>query len=385
MRAVSGPLSGITVVAVEQSVAAPLATRILCELGADVIKVERAGSGDFSRHWDSHVAGEGAQFWWLNRGKRSIALNLAADDDRELLARLLHGADVLVHNMSPAAAERCGLDRASLQPAHPALVVCQISGYGACSPSSAHRKTYDMLIQAESGIMSLTGTPDSACRVGVSLCDVASGLYCALLVLAALLERARTGRGRAVDLAMLDVAMELVSPMLMSSLNAEAEFRRSADRHHAIAPYGVFRCRDGVPLLIAIEQDGEWRAFCRLVLGEEALGTDRRFATNIARMEHRTQLEAKVQGRFDDLDAETAIELLDRSGFAYGRLNDMAAVREHPVLRERGTIASARSFAGARVRSLAGVAERVFGTAERRRRRPPRLDEDRAEISRLAG
>ncbi|MDO8211646.1 CaiB/BaiF CoA-transferase family protein [Conexibacter sp. CPCC 206217] len=376
----TGPLAGVRVVAVEHSVAGPLSTRILGDLGADVLKVERpATGGDFARHWDHNAGGEGAQFWWLNRRKRSIALTLD-EEGRALLGELLADADVLVHNMSPAAAARVGFDAETLAAAYPRLIACQISGYGADSDSAPDRKAYDMLIQAEAGIMSLTGTPDEVCRVGVSMCDVATGLYAAVLVLAALRRREQDGAGAQLDLTMFDVALEFVGPMLISNLNSGVEYRRSSARHHAIAPYGVFECRDGAQIVIAIEQDGEWRELATELLGDPALADDPRFATNAQRIAHRGLVDALVEARLGAMDVEDVVAACERHRFAYGRVNDVSAVAHHPVLAERGAVEQVQSAAGAAVRSMVGLAERAFDTSTTGRVRPPQLDEDRGAV-----
>lgn len=376
-----GPLAGLKVVAVEHSVAGPLSTRILADLGARVVKVERAAAGgDFARHWDRHAAGEGAQFWWLNRNKQSLALDLADSRDRAVLGSLLEEADVLVHNMSPAAATRAGLDAASVEVAHPRLISCQISGYGAVSASAGERKAYDMLVQAESGIMSLTGTSDDVCRVGVSICDVATGIYAALLILAAVQARHRTGHGAQIDLGMFDVALEFVGPMLTSYMNSGVEYSRSSARHHAIAPYGVFACGDGQQIVLAIEQDSEWRAFCNSVLGDAELGADPRLATNAQRIDNRVEVDGLIERYLAQTDVDSFVKLCDEHGFAYGRVNGIAAVAEHPILKERLAVEEVQSASGATVRSLVGLPERVFGRRDAVRTRPPSLDEDGSEI-----
>jgi crotonobetainyl-CoA:carnitine CoA-transferase CaiB-like acyl-CoA transferase len=311
----SGPLAGTVVVGLEHSVAGPLCTRILADLGADVIKVERAGSGDFSRHWDSNVRGEGAQFWWLNRGKRSIALDLKDESDRALFERLLSSADVLVQNMSPGAADRLGLYAPDLEARHPRLIICDISGYGNTTPLR-ERKAYDMLVQAESGVMSLTGTPEQPMRSGVSVCDVSTGIYSATLVLAALSERSVTGRGRRLDVAMFDATLEFLGPMLLSYLNAGIVYPRLPDRHHAIAPYGVFRCKDGSAILLAIEQDAEWKVFASEILARAELAEDDRYATNLARVEARDEVDRLVAEFFAGLTADEAVEHLERLNLA---------------------------------------------------------------------
>jgi len=355
-----GPLGGLHVVGVEHSVAGPLCTRVLGELGARVTKVERAGAGDFARHWDAHADGEGAQFLWLNRGKDGLALDLRDREDRLRLDELLAGADVLVYNMSPAAAARLGFEAAALARTHSRLIACQISGYGA-SGAWSDRKAYDMLVQAEAGLMSLTGERERPARAGVSVCDVSTGIYAALLVLAAVRERDRTGRGRHLDVAMLDCALEFVAPMLTSFLNAGVSFERSARHHHAIAPYGVFRCATGLELVIAVEHDGEWLRFAHDVLELPELAADPRFATNALRLEHRTELHDAVESALLRLDRDALCGRLDRAGIAYAALNSIADLAAHPLLSERGLLVESPSAGGGTVASFGGVAARAFG------------------------
>lgn len=370
-----GPLAGTVVVGLEHSVAGPLCTRILADLGADVIKVERAGSGDFSRHWDGNVRGEGAQFWWLNRGKRSIALDLKDRADRALFDRILHSADVLVQNMSPAAADRLGLHEPDFEERHPRLVVCDISGYGNATPLR-ERKAYDMLVQAESGVMSLTGTPEQPMRSGISVCDVSTGIYAATLVLAALAERSATGRGRRLDVAMFDATLEFLGPMLLSYLNSGIVYPRLPDRHHAIAPYGVFRCSDGTAILLAVEQDAEWRLFVSAVLARPDLADDPRFVTNLARMEFRDDVDGLVGEFFAGITGAEAIERLEHLNLAYGVLNDVGVVGTHPVLDARGIAEQVETAEGETAFALTGLARRLFGVDSAVRARPPLLDED---------
>ena len=371
----SGPLAGIRVVAVEHSVAGPLATRILGELGAEVVKLERPGLGDFSRHWDENVSGEGAQFWWLNRFKSSVAIDLKSPDGQQALTTLLGRSDVLLHNLAPPSAERLGLDEASIRRRFPQLINCQISGYGADGPAAA-RKAYDMLVQAETGVMSLTGTPDQAMRVGVSISDVTTGIYSALLVLAALLERRQTGVGRHLDMAMFDVTIEFLGPMLVSYLNAGTTYPRIPDHHHAIAPYGAFTCRDGERVLIAVEQDSEWERLCLEVLGDEVLAYDPRYETNTLRLEHREELRALLSDRFAHRTSNSVIEALRAAGLAYARVNDVSIVAEHDVVAHRGIIQDSVTHDGVSVRRLAGIAERLFSVTPPERDRPPTLGED---------
>lgn len=370
-----GPLSGFRVVAVEHSVAGPLASRVLAEMGAEVIKIEKPETGDFSRHWDANVGGEGAQFWWLNRFKRSVALDMKSEEGGTMLDALLSKADVLIHNLAPPSAARLGLDAETIAARYPRLVNCQISGFGADGPAAA-RKAYDMLIQAEAGVMSLTGTPQQPMRVGVSISDVSTGLYSALLILAALLERDRTGAGRNIDLAMIDATLEFLGPMLTSYVNAGTIYPRIPDQHHAIAPYGVFECGDGGRVLIAIEQNGEWHRLCEQVLGDDELSADERYLSNVQRLERRVDLAEEMARRFAALDTEVTLAALAGAGLAYAQVNDVAAVAEHPVVHHREVLADSRTAGGEKITHLRGLPERVFGAPHDERGRPPTLGED---------
>jgi itaconate CoA-transferase len=376
-------LDGMLVVGLEHSVAGPLCTRILGDLGAEVIKLERLPAGDFSRHWDENANGEGAQFWWLNRGKRSVAIDLRTPAGREVLNRLLSRADVLVQNMSPGAASRLGLDSEDLGERYPRLVHCHISGYGSTGPLR-DRRAYDMLVQAEAGLMSLTGTPEQPMRTGVSLCDVGTGMYASSLVLGALVERNADGRGRRIDLAMFDTALEFLGPMLVSYANAGVRYPRMPDRHPAIAPYGVFRCADGADVLIAIEQNHEWRLLCEHVLGDMTLADDERFVTNTARIAHRDAVDDLVEAAIGRLTLAQATAALDRLELAYGVVNDVGGVAGHAVTAARGMLEDIDNGAGGTVKSLIGIGERTVGR-RKGRARPPRLGEDTADVLRELG
>lgn len=370
----TSPLEGIRVLGLEQSVAGPLCTRILADMGATVLKVERP-DGDFSRGWDTNAKGESAQFWWLNRRKRSIALDLSTDAAREHLSSLLEVADVVVHNMSPRAAVRLGLDGPTITAAYPRLISCQISGYGAAT-SLRDRKAYDMLIQAESGVMSLTGTEERPGRVGVSIADVSSGMYAATCVLGALVERSKTGRGRAIDVSMLDVMSEFAGPMLLSYVNAGVLYPRMLDQHHAIAPYGVFTTADDKSILIACHQDGEWALLCSRLLDQPELIGDVRFAVNTARVAHRAEVSAVMQAAVERYTLADIVELLDEIGIAQATVNDIAGLAAHPGIVERDVLTDVESLDGATVTTLRGLTERVFQTPLSGRVRPPAIGED---------
>ena len=378
-RSTRGPLDGLLVVGLEHSVAGPLCTRVLADLGARVIKVERPPNGDFARHWDGNVDGECSQFWWLNRRKLSVALDLKSERGCSVLGRLLDQADVLVSNLSPRAIDRLGLTPERLGKLYPKLVICQISGYGR-SGSFRDRKAYDMLVQAEAGVMSLTGSPEQPSRAGVSISDVGTGIYASTVILAALLDRTRHGRGRHLDVAMFDATLEFAAPMLISFLNAGVSYPRLPDRHHAIAPYGVFECADSVRVLLAIEQDSEWQTFAAAVLGDPGLGSDPRFATPVARLQNRAEVDALVATALAKLDGGAAARLLDSMGLAYASLNGMEDVARHPAVAERGMLASVETSAGSTAMTLIGLAERLFETSADGRDRPPNLGEDTESV-----
>jgi itaconate CoA-transferase len=373
------PLNGLLVVGLEHSVAGPLCTRILGDLGAEVIKVERPPAGDFARHWDANVHGDCAQFWWLNRRKKSVALDLKTPSGREAFDALLARANVLVSNQSPRAMARLGLTRERLADAHPGLVTCSISGYGERG-AFRERKAYDMLVQAESGIMSLTGSEDQPTRVGVSIADVSTGIYAAALVLGAVVGRLRGQRGAYLDVAMFDATVEFAGPMLTSYLNAGILYPRLPDRHHAIAPYGVFRCAGGDRVLIAVHNDAEWRRVADRVLGRAELADDPRYATSVARLEHRREVDGLMTDALGALSKSQATRLLDEIRVAYGSVNDMGGVASHPATAERSLIDEVETVTGAIARTLVGMGERLFATADDGRLRPPQLGEDTGSV-----
>jgi len=332
MTTSSSPAADVQVVAIEQSVAGPLCSRILADLGADVIKVEPP-RGDFARHWDTHANGEASHFAWLNRRKRSIALDLGEPRDLGVLHKLLAAADVLVFNMSLRAAQRLDLTGERLEAAYPRLVACQITGYGNRG-EMCDRKAYDMLVQAETGLMSLTGDESGPVRIGVSVADVGTGIYAAALVLAALLEREHTGRGKFIDISMFETMLEFAGPNLIAFANAGVRYPRSRMRHHSISPYGIFETADG-QIALAVEHDDEWRRLCRLVLNRPDLDIER-YSTNERRHAHRDELETAVESELRRRSRSEWLELLDRAGLAFASVNEIDQVWEHPVVRDLG-------------------------------------------------
>jgi crotonobetainyl-CoA:carnitine CoA-transferase CaiB-like acyl-CoA transferase len=323
-----GPLVGVRVIALEQSVAGPLASRILADMGADVIKIEPS-QGDFSRHWDTHVNGYSSHFVWLNRRKRSIALSLRDPDDVAIFRRLLSSADVLVFNMATSAAERAGLTPERLRIEYPRLIACQITGYGR-SGETQDRKAYDMLLQAETGLMDLTGDEEGPVRIGVSLADVGTGLYASTLILAALYERKSSNTGRFIDLSMFEAMTEFAGPNLTAFANAGVRYPRNRLRHHNIVPYGVFQCSDG-HIAIAVEQDAEWRLLAEHVLQRPDLAARTDLATNKQRVARRVEVEREVEGELARNTRQEWLHRLEVSFLAYAQINSIEEVWNHPV------------------------------------------------------
>ncbi len=332
-------LDGILVVSVEQAVAAPLCSCRLADAGARVIKVERA-EGDFARGYDAAVHGESAYFVWLNRGKESAVIDLKDDGDKALLHRLVARADVFIQNLLPGAAARAGFDPAELRRRHSRLITCSITGYGDSGPYS-QRKAYDLLIQAESGLASVTGSPDAPGRVGVSLSDIVCGLNAHAAILEALYRRERTSEGAAITLSLFDATAETMAmavPLLHHDYAGRAP-RRLGLAHPSIAPYGVFETADGRPLLVAIQNEREWRDLCSAVLRQPALADDPRFKTNNDRVANRQALDAIVAATCRRHAYAALIDLLQSAGIAFGAVNDVAGLGRHPHLR-RLTVAT---------------------------------------------
>jgi len=324
------PLEGLLVVSIEQAVAAPQCTCRLADAGARVIKIERP-EGDFARQYDYIVHGESAHFVWLNRGKQSVVLDLTKDDDKELLDRMLAKADVFVQNLKPGALAKLGFSFKRLREDYPRLICCAISGYGETGPY-AQRKAYDLLIQAESGVSSVTGGPDAPARVGVSIVDIAAGLEAYASILEALIARGRTGQGSEISISMFDAMAEW---MTIPLLNQEwgRPFQRIGLAHPTIVPYGVFTTRDGAAILIAIQNDREWRVLAEKVLGDLALGTTEKFATVTSRLDHRDETNAKVAAVFASRDVEPLMQTLAAADIAFARVNDSELLGKHPHLR----------------------------------------------------
>jgi len=328
------PLDGVTVVSLEQAVAAPFCTRQLADHGARVIKVERPGAGDFGRAYDGAVNGLSSYFVWLNRSKESLTLDVKHPRGMSILTSLIARADILVQNLGPGAASRLGLDYASLSRAHPALIVVDISGYGEAGPM-ADKKAYDLLVQAESGLVSVTGTEDAPSRCGVSIADIAAGMYAYSGALLALRQRDRTGRGTHVDVTMLEALAEWMSQPLYFGRYGGRAPARSGAAHPTIAPYGPHRAGDGRDVLFGIQNEREWARFCGDVLGRAGLAADDRFRGNASRVANRGELTEIIEAAFAAWPADEVVARLDRAGIANGRVNDVHALAEHAQLRAR--------------------------------------------------
>lgn len=328
------PLADTVVVALEQAVAAPLATRQLGDLGARVIKIERPGAGDFSRGYDHAVAGTSSFFFWLNRGKESVTLDIKTPAGRAVLDRLLEHADVFVHNLAPGAVERLGLDPETLRRRHPRLVTCELSGYGREGPY-AGKRAYDLLVQGEVGIPSVTGTAEQGVRIGLSIADIAGGMYALTSVLGALLTRARTGAGASLETTLIDALTEWTSPALYQTMHGGTAPARTADSHPSLYPYGRFRCAGGQSLNIGVQNDREWVRLCTHVLGRPDLANDPRVVRNVDRSENREFVDEVIDRALADLTLDEVVQRLEETQIAYGMVNDMADLAHHPQLEGR--------------------------------------------------
>jgi crotonobetainyl-CoA:carnitine CoA-transferase CaiB-like acyl-CoA transferase len=328
---VSGSLDGITVVSLEQAVAAPYASSRLADAGARVIKIERP-EGDFARNYDSLVAGQSAYFVWLNRGKESVCLDIKAPDDRLLLERLIASADVFIQNLKPGTLDRLGLSQATLRASNPRLIACEITGFGHGGAFS-HLKAYDLIVQAEAGLCAITGTPEGPARVGVSVCDIAAGMSAHAAILQALFHRERTGEGASIQISLFDAVADWMNVPYLQLAQGGRDTQRAGVNHPSLAPYGAYRCGDGREVIFSVQNDREWVAFCRDFLRLPALTRDVRFADNMARLAHRAELDAIIAARFAGTTADEAMEQLEAAGIAYGRLNTVADLVDHPHVR----------------------------------------------------
>jgi itaconate CoA-transferase len=328
------PLEGVTVVSLEQAVAAPFATRQLADLGARVIKVERPRTGDFARSYDATVKGLSSHFVWLNRSKESLTLDLKKEGAREVLQRLLERSDVFVQNLAPGAAGRLGFGAEALRERHPRLIVCDVSGYGASGPYR-DKKAYDLLVQCEAGLVSITGTPETPSKVGIAVADIACGMYAYSGILAALLRRERSGEGAAIEVSLFEALAEWMGFPVYYAMYGGSEPPRSGARHSSIAPYGPFECGDGERIFFGIQNEREWERFCEAVLGRPEMASDELFDNNSRRVENREALEEEISAILGEISSEEAIDKLENAGIANARMRTVQELIEHPQLEAR--------------------------------------------------
>ncbi|MEI7783000.1 MAG: CaiB/BaiF CoA-transferase family protein [Betaproteobacteria bacterium] len=339
------PLDHITVVSLEQAIAAPLCTRHLADLGARVIKVERPGSGDFARDYDKRARGQASHFVWVNRSKESLALDIKQPSHLAALRALIGRADVLVQNLAPGATGRLGLDAATLQAVQPSLIVCDISGYGQDGPYR-DRKAYDLLIQGEAGLISVTGTEQEPSKAGNSIADIAAGMYAYSAILAALIQRGKTGRGSHIDVSMLECLVEWMGYPLYYAIDGAEPPPRTGASHATIQPYGPFPVGDGGAVILGVQNEREWLRFCDTVLGQPALAHDARFVSISLRHDNRRSLREIIDGVFASLTTSQVVERLERAQIANARMNSMKDVWAHPQLQARARWSEIDSIGG---------------------------------------
>jgi crotonobetainyl-CoA:carnitine CoA-transferase CaiB-like acyl-CoA transferase len=324
-------LEGITVVAVEQAVAAPYATSRLADAGARVIKVERP-EGDFARNYDKLVEGQSAYFVWLNRGKESVCLDLSIESDRDLLGSIVSQADVFIQNLKPGSIGKFGFGSKELRKRYPKLITCDISGFGDTGVLS-HLKAYDLIVQAETGLCAITGTSHGPARVGVSVCDISAGMTALNAILLALFHRERTGQGSSIQVSLFDAIADWMNVPVLHHEYSQYQTKRAGVNHPSLAPYGAYRCADGKDIIFSIQNDREWVNFCAKFLERPELTRKPGFADNMERLSNRAALDAIINERFSRLESEEAMRELEAAGVAYGRLNQVADVSHHPHLR----------------------------------------------------
>lgn len=370
------PLSGITVVTLEHAVAAPFATRQLADLGARVIKVERPGPGDFARQYDESVHGLSSYFVWLNRSKESIALDVKSAEGLDILHQMVRRADVLVQNLGPGAADRLGLSPHAVRARDPSKIVLSITGWGSDGPW-AQRKAYDLLVQCEVGLVSLTGSEDEPARVGISIADIAAGMYGFSGVLAALYERRLTGEGAALEVSLFEALAEWMGQPANYTAGSGRQPPRAGTQHATIAPYGPFTTQDGNTVMMSVQNEVEWTRFCDMFLKAPEVTADSRFVTNTLRVLNRTALNKLISERFGELDSDFAIALLDEAGVASAGVNTVMQLLQHPVLRERDRW---RTLATPRGNVQALLPPINFGNEEPRMDPVPSLGEHTASI-----
>lgn len=328
------PLEGVTVVSLEQAIAVPFATRQLADLGARVIKVERPGVGDFARGYDTTVNGMSSHFVWTNRSKESIELDMKSDEGKEALTKLLEQSDVLIQNLAPGALGRMGFEPEALLEKNPELIVCSLSGYGKGGPYE-QKKAYDLLVQCEAGLVSVTGTEEEPSKAGISIADIAAGMYAYTGILTALMNRMKTGEGTVMEVSMLEALGEWMSYPAYYAAYGGKEPSRTGASHSTIYPYGPFVCGDGKTVFIGLQNEREWGQFCEKVLNNEALMHDERFNSNSLRSENREELKALIEKAFEAMTSDVVIERVEDAKIANARLNNMKGFFNHPQLKAR--------------------------------------------------
>ena len=339
------PLDGITVVAIEQAVAAPFATRQLADLGARVIKIERPGTGDFARHYDETVHGLSSHFVWLNRSKESLTLNLKQPEAKPILTSLLERADVFVQNLAPGASDRLGLGVETLRSLYPRLIICNISGYGSSGPYR-DKKAYDLLVQAETGLISINGSPDAPAKLGISVADISAGMYAYSGVLTALFQRERTGEGTAYEVSLFESLGEWMGFALYYTAYGGSPPERTGASHAVVQPYGPFQCGDGESVYLGVQNSREWERFCEVVLDQPQIANDPRFDSNTKRVANREALTGLINERFDKLSSDQVTNRLEQAGIANAHLNSIREFWEHPQLKARDRWREVDSEAG---------------------------------------
>jgi itaconate CoA-transferase len=339
------PLDGITVIALEHAISGPFCTRQLADLGARVIKIERPGVGDFARSYDERVRGLSSQFIWCNRSKESLTLDVKHPEAKNILAKLLAKADVLVQNLAPGAAARLGLSYDALHELHQRLIVCDISGYGSDGPYR-DKKAYDLLIQSESGFLSITGTPEQPVKAGISIADISAGMYAYSNILAAIIQRGQTGEGCLIDVSLLETMGEWMSYALLYAFEGASPPPRTGAAHAVIAPYGPFRSGDGSIVMLGLQNEREWKIFCERVLENPDLIADARFSSNSKRSAARGELTSIVEDAFSTLTAPQVVQRLDAAGIANARVNTIPEVLSHPQLAARNRWSEVATSAG---------------------------------------
>jgi len=339
------PLSGLRVLSLEQAIAAPLCTRYLADMGADVIKIERPDGGDFARQYDS-AAGKDNSSWfvWANRGKRSLALDMKQPESREIIHKLLARSDIFVQNLAPGAAERLGLGADELRQRYPKLITCFISGYGLSGPYR-DRKAYDLLLQGEAGVFALTGSADEPMKVGISVSDISAAVYSFSSILLALRQRDATGQGQHIETSLLETTVEWTAPYLYYSMYTGRAPQRSAGRHNLIVPYGIYRAKDG-SVNLAVQNEEQWRRLCKIALARPDLATDTRYDSNEKRVAARHELEALIEEIFSEVSVDELEKRLEEADIPFGRVNELETVANHPQLRARNRFATIEGIDG---------------------------------------